>query len=499
MSKITICEGDILWTSKKDTILHSFGGDMVFNAGQRNIWQGEKGIEIGKYEEMESLKDFPYGWWSYDFDGKKRVEFDIKSDKTGFRSHLEKTVYFQIEVNDRIPIDTSIQFQLYDYDTRLFMNRLNPDDKEFGGKEIIKTSAVREVDGKKRITIELFLEPKWKKELVEDRGPYRNGCLDFYWRWTYNNVDWNSENVILRVYASERTLYMKSAYIGYNFPEIRMYNGDIIVFSSGIGFEDKNSKEEDKIMKEIENLISDNIQDKILEKLQKYSDHLRHTIAVRQLKKGKLMNNLHKSEFSRRIYTSPVYDNSGKLYTITKAANFGYRKKGKLVTTKGISQIDYFREVGTLNKVLKVSKNVLKIFDFIDLAKYMAGEKPETIPMPFVPLDFITKLVVPQINEQIKEMWDTAIDEMVEMAKDNGIDEVKKIKYTNGGIDKGYDTLEIDQNSLNKLFEGGFNTLEELRIINFEKSDKPYLLLHHQEEDKDVDNIYDIIDCIFIK
>lgn len=54
MSKITICEGDILWTSKKDTILHTFGGDMVFNAGQRNIWHGEKGIEIGEYEEMDT-------------------------------------------------------------------------------------------------------------------------------------------------------------------------------------------------------------------------------------------------------------------------------------------------------------------------------------------------------------------------------------------------------------------------------------------------------------
>lgn len=57
MSKITICEGDILWTSKKDTILHSFGGDMVFNAGQRNIWQGEKGIEIGKYEKYGTHKE----------------------------------------------------------------------------------------------------------------------------------------------------------------------------------------------------------------------------------------------------------------------------------------------------------------------------------------------------------------------------------------------------------------------------------------------------------
>mgnify|MGYP003586354473 CR=1 FL=1 len=53
MSKITICEGNIILTSKKDTIIHAFNGNITSNAQQKNIWKGEKGTVIGDYEVME--------------------------------------------------------------------------------------------------------------------------------------------------------------------------------------------------------------------------------------------------------------------------------------------------------------------------------------------------------------------------------------------------------------------------------------------------------------
>lgn len=56
MSKITICEGNIILTSKKDTIIHAFDGNITSNAQQKNIWKGEKGTVIGDYEEMELMK-----------------------------------------------------------------------------------------------------------------------------------------------------------------------------------------------------------------------------------------------------------------------------------------------------------------------------------------------------------------------------------------------------------------------------------------------------------
>ena len=48
MSKTTICEGEILFTSKKDTLFHTFDGDFVSNAGNKNEWKGDI-TEIGNY------------------------------------------------------------------------------------------------------------------------------------------------------------------------------------------------------------------------------------------------------------------------------------------------------------------------------------------------------------------------------------------------------------------------------------------------------------------
>lgn len=52
--KIRIVKGTTKISSKGDIVFHTFGGDMEFNAGQRNIWHGEKGNEVGNYEEMDT-------------------------------------------------------------------------------------------------------------------------------------------------------------------------------------------------------------------------------------------------------------------------------------------------------------------------------------------------------------------------------------------------------------------------------------------------------------
>ena len=245
--------------------------------------------------------------------------------------------------------------------------------------------------------------------------------------------------------------------------------------------------------------IQDVVKGEALDKLGEYSDKLRHTIAVRQLRKGKLVNSLGEIKFSKRIYTQPIYDNKGEMYIVTKAANFGYRKQGQVVTTKGISQLDYFKDVGALNKVAKASKEILKVFEFVDLFQYMSGERPETIPIPFLPLDFIVKVITPYMSDQITEMIDDVINEMVEAVKDKGLETVEQIKFTQGGSMKGYDTTEIDQESLNKLFRNEIETLNDLRKLNENPNPKQYVVLYHYEENEELDEYYYIIDSIFIK
>ena len=54
MSKITICKGNIIMTSKGDTTFHTFDGSIVSTAGGSNYWGGEQGTIVGDYEPMES-------------------------------------------------------------------------------------------------------------------------------------------------------------------------------------------------------------------------------------------------------------------------------------------------------------------------------------------------------------------------------------------------------------------------------------------------------------
>jgi len=119
--------------------------------------------------------------------------------------------------------------------------------------------------------------------------------------------------------------------------------------------------------------------------------------------------------------------------------------------------------------------------------------------------------MVTETKERMKEMWDEAVEAVLEKAKDMGIKGVNELKYTLAGRDKGYDTTEITQDILEKLLKGEIRTLTQLRklkdkeredrskkdIINSQSSSK-YTLLHYREEDTRIGDFVDVIDCIFI-
>lgn len=69
--KIRIVKGTTKISSKGDIVFHTFGGDMEFNAGQRNLWHGEQGIEIGEYEECK-------------YANKSVIRLEITSEETGY-------------------------------------------------------------------------------------------------------------------------------------------------------------------------------------------------------------------------------------------------------------------------------------------------------------------------------------------------------------------------------------------------------------------------------
>ncbi len=447
------------------------------------------------------------GCWTSDYEGMRNLE----RDATNPSSNLGETVYFQLKVSNTIPIGTNITFQLWDKDFGGILKWFLSDDDTLDGKRVYRNAVVREVHGEHRMTVKLFLNPKWYDDLVADLGRFKNGCLDFYWTWQYNGQPWISNNNILNVYPSKTTLFIKPAYEGYGCPEIRYADGELIVFSAGIVAIEEPSKEVEKIMDTILDDIQKNAMTDVREKMVKFSDKLRYTIAVKKLKKGYLANNMGKIEFSKRLYTKPVFDNSGELYEITQAANFGYKREGKLITTKGISQLDYFREVGVRNSILKGSHKLNYVMDILDVLQFGINGKMETLTTMFAPLDFLNAVVYPSISKPIKEVWDNIVSYDIEKAKDNGLkgiyhlassEDFNREKYGD------YKYIEINQDMLKNLLESKYKTFEELEKnqIQLRKTmDKyeyqeslVYTILYYKKIDDNIDKPMTYIETIFI-
>jgi hypothetical protein len=249
MSRIRIVGGSIIKTSKGQTIIESLEGNYSSIAEKQNIWDGgENGNTHHEYvvpekkileeKPIDETRDFISAWWSKDYQGNNRVKYDNK-DNTGSRAELEDTVYFQLRVNKKVPLGTKIKFKLWDHDWSAFMSvflpGVNIDDDDFGieGKELFKMGAVKDIGDLEynRITLKLHLTPEWKEQLEADKGKFKDGCLDFFWKWEYQNTQWDSEKVILSAYYS-RNLFIKEAYTSkYMFPEvIDSQTGDFIVF-----------------------------------------------------------------------------------------------------------------------------------------------------------------------------------------------------------------------------------------------------------------------------
>lgn len=509
--KITrIILGESNWTSRGNMNIIATKGDVTFTANKKvNFYGVEEGIHIGDYDFKEEQHEIAFsGWWSPDYEGIRNLE----SDSRGPKSSLGKTVYYQLTVSQDIPVGTSITFQLWDKDTLLFLDFLVQDDYKFGGKKVYRTANVREVNGKHRITIELFLNPNWNSDLVSDmKGYFKDGRLDFYWTWEYNNKPWTSNTNLLSVYTSETTLFIKPAYEGYGFPEVRSADGEIIVFSAGIVATKESSKELENVMNKICDNIKSNAMFELREKMVKYSDKLSYSIAIKQLKKGHLVNNMGKLEYSRRIYTKPVFDNGGELYEITQAANFGYRKEGKFITTKGISQLDYFKQVGVRNAILKNAEKLNFFINCLDTIKFGMDGKMETLITMFVPLDFLNAVVYPSISKPIEEVWDNIVVHDVEQAKDNGLRGIYNLSNSekfNRDRYGDYKYIEINQDMLNKLLDGRYKTFEELEKNQIElrkNMDKykyqeslSYTILYYKKNDENVDKLMTYIETIFI-
>ena len=162
-----------------------------------------------------------------------------------------------------------------------------------------------------------------------------------------------------------------------------------------------------------------------------------------------------------------MYSNSGQLFeNVKKGKNFGYNHGNGLVTTKGVSQYDYFSKTGKRVKALGLLKKVGSVFDVFDLVKFTMDESDTSMPSGmFGPLAPLAELAGVLVQEQIAEtdMWLEDIVQLeVDEAKLKGLEATRKaINSWNHNKEFKWDLLPISKETANKLLAGEFETFDE--------------------------------------
>ena len=468
-------------------------------------------------------KYFEKGWWTDKEDKPIKeakilnvVRFHVQTQNIEKPEGKNITIAFY-EHDYGIPIPLTFGLSGYSTDDHIRIMR--------GNNEITTMQLDKEGKGYIEISLDWALNNLFNEETLgfNEEG----GDLELYFKCGYDdqkNVHLpDSFGDYLKVKRSEQNLFIQSACPGYPFPEIRTYSGDIVLFNEAIIEVDENNEALDPV----KDYLLDDLKGKTLEKLGNEFDNIRRVIAVRQLNKGKLVTNQGTIHFRKKLYLSSNLTNLGEEVKIMKASNMGWRKDGKLVTTRGISQIDHFENIGFANKMLKVSKSLLNVLDFVDLIKYMSGNgKPDYLPTSFPPLDLIVELIAPLVLEQFKEMENEMVDSLLEQAKDKGVAGIKNFigipanvtdynnPYKSDDDDKIYDFIEITQETYNKLMMGEFKTILDLQKSEYNEENirnqkfhsgeikilnnvKPFTILYKKEFDTSIKDDIILIETIF--
>lgn len=518
--------------------------DIEFNSGNQIIHNAKDGAFYEQPDKPEVIEGnfIIDGEW-LDIDGKA-----IDLSKTPHKRIGEK-VYFRVKTKD-IAENTPISFELWEHDgvsirtaigtildIRAFDDYVPLQAKENGSKVIIAN-----VDKDGYATLSLDLTEYFEQYIEEDQGTFIElYFIARYWGQEIAYLPRDSEKY-LKVGYSDRTLYIQSAAgdNNYGLPEFRTTEGDIIIFSGGVESVDNaigNLPDPDnkdglgRFGEKVTDKIKDKIKDKITDKTGDILQKTRTTIAIHQLRLKKLAFTDGIVRQKKKLYSSTLFDNNGDQYTLEKASNYGFKKvkTGEVVTSKGISQLDYFRETNIYSKVAKVGMGALEALSFLDLAKFISGNGEQVqIPSPIPALDFVIGLMLADTKEHIDSMVTAVVDNTLETAKNLGIKGVEEFLRV-GGSDlnlstakikdvglKKYATIDVSQDTLEKLLSGKIRKMKQIenfkeaeRKLNEkeyrEKLDQPfqssskYKILYRAENDERINDFINVVETIFIK
>ncbi|OEK08617.1 hypothetical protein A8C32_03980 [Flavivirga aquatica] len=444
--------------------------------------------------EEEKNPELVKGYWTSDKQGKKPLR----------KSNLGKTAYFHVETKD-IKDGEKIKLSLAEYDynhsTYIFFGPLlkdviDPDDRKFPEEEVIKKATVKN----NKATVELILQENWDSLIQDDKDNAvpLDHSIELYWEVSYKDELEKSlpesTNNYLDVFQSTRTLYFKTPTPTHNLPEFINYNGDPML-----------------LMEFGKKFASKKIKDKALEIATKQAEKQIKKIAFAKLKKGYMVDNLGKVYKGRRLIYEykRIYDNIGEAFeNVQKGKDFGYKHVNKPhITTKGISQYDYFSKSGKRVTVLGMVKNLGHVFDIFNLTKAVGEDLDTTKPLPldFGPLSPIADLAGVLVQQQKAEMdmWlEEDVQEEIDLAKLQGIEATRKaINTWNHNENLNWQLMAISNETANKLLRGDFDTFKKLE--NFENdlefSDISKIeILYREMKNLNVDKKDYIIETIFI-
>ena len=299
------------------------------------------------------------GWWS----NKKSYDPQYKITE----ARLEDTVYFVIKTTG-VPSGTQIDLQLYNLEELFLLDYLYPDKYRFDGN--IKTAGTQIRND--YAIIELQLPKTWTKDVEED-----GGVLELYWKVTSSNMNDTclpkSKKDFLNVKVSDRDLFIKPSYINSGMPEVYTKNGEQLFFIK---------------------FIEDEIKDKITEEVAETIEFYRNKIALAKLAKGYMVNNEGKvyeslSDGSRReVYDCSYYTTDGKIVYVKQGRNWTTRTgDGKILTTKGINEYEYFANNGARVTILNLLSKGIGYWDIFSSVTNMNASdnsKPLSVSLPGV-------------------------------------------------------------------------------------------------------------------
>lgn len=217
--------------------------------------------------------------------------------------------------------------------------------------------------------------------------------------------------------------------------------------------------------------ISDEISGEIVDLVENVAEKQIKTIALLKLKKGKMVTNTGKVYTgNRKLYEKTYHTIDGSMISVKQGKNFGFKVNGKVVTTKGINQYDFFAKNGlrvSILGILKHTNTILEVFSFFDWAR----DPKSSLTIPYVS-EYIFGIALESVLQDLDDGMEAMIEGNLQKAKEEGIDAVRRFVNSwkpNSGIN--FKLLRISSETASDIQHGKFRTLGEVESRSYNEPD----------------------------